>query len=423
MQMSVFIGRMVWAIPATVAILAVWVVSAAANWHFGASLGTSAPFDALLFQTTTARLFSSASLSSDVLKMVMLFAATTAVAVGMWRAAIVTGFIWLACMTWSVASAVGFVALNHATVTDQRGKGEVEWAQLSKEIERLEKRRAWIPHHRPLATVSADIAQKEGAYLFQRSKSCADITTSESRAFCEGLGQLRREQANAQEAAKLDAKLSGLRQETKKTDRVTTVDPFAALVASLSAGVKANGVSTGRAIFLALMLELISGPGLWAVWSAALSGPRKPKEARTAPVPVLDVNPPAKPVQAAIEAPSKPQVPKRAKRGGKPKLVVDNREPKASAPEGADDDAHIDAWLASETEKTGHAWQGTPAKGQDGAHAAYVKWCEANGYAWKNASYFGRAMAARAVKKWRTGKGAVYGLRLKKEGGKIAAAL
>jgi hypothetical protein len=265
--MSRFLNvNLFWAVPATLAIMAIWGVSACANWYFGASLGDDKAFNAIFFTTTSSTVFSSASLAADVLKGTMLFGVAAALAVRKWRPALVCGLIWVACAAWSVASATGFVAINHHTVTDDRGKSADEWGALKKEIARVEERRSWIPEHRPVETVKADLAGKQSEFLFHRTKGCTDVTTPESVKFCERFAIAKREEGNAKAAAELDDKLASLRSELKTTKRVSSENPWAEMAGG-ALGYAASRMAEGQMLWFALMLELISGPGLWAIWS------------------------------------------------------------------------------------------------------------------------------------------------------------
>ena len=82
-------------------------------------------------------------------------------------------------------------------------------------------------------------------------------------------------------------------------------------------GASAGTVDTGQAIYLALLLELISGPGLWAIWTAALASPRsraegsgEAKTVSAAEAGTIIVDPAPAPVQAAEDAPSEASDPK-----------------------------------------------------------------------------------------------------------------
>lgn len=267
--------NLTWAIPATLAIAVIWLVSAVANYYFGASLGTDKPFEAVFFTTTTAELFSSASLAADVLKCVTLFAFAASVAMGLWRPAMVTGAIWLVCTAWSVASAVGFVAINHNSVTDNRGKGVEEWSQLDTQIKNLTERRKQVESARPEGTVQAEINQ---LLRTPGVGSCTVVNGPVPREICPQVDKLRIELENAKSAAWLDGRLDALRAEVRASDRVTSENPFADLAGGLL-GVVATKITTGQALWFALLLELISGPGLWGIWAAVPKPAQKPQEA------------------------------------------------------------------------------------------------------------------------------------------------
>ena len=298
-----------WVVPAVAAILMFWVCSGAANYFFGRSLGTDEPFVFLGWSTTTSQLFSYVSLSSDILKAIMLFAVGAALMLRQWLTAFVCASIWLACTVWSIASAVGFVALNSSTVTDTRGQTADEWASLRSEIRRTEERRSWIPEARPAETVKAEIIGLENAVTYHQTASCTNATIPDSMKFCDSLAKLRQEYANAQSARDLDAQLATLRQEMKGSRRVSSANPFADMVASLL-DIKQGQAVTGQALFLAALLELISSLGLWAVIRSASGSaqdalPRpKSKEATLAPVDVLSpVTPQPSPPESRAPAP------------------------------------------------------------------------------------------------------------------------
>jgi hypothetical protein len=163
-----------------------------------------------------------------------------------------------------VASAVGFVAINHNTVTDTRGKGVEEWSQLETQIANLTERRKQVSTARPEGTVQAEINQLLRA---PGVGNCLVINGPATREICPQVDKLKVELENAKSAAWLDGRLDELRGEVRKSDRVTSENPFADLAGGLL-GVVATKVTTGQALWFALLLELISGPGLWAIWSA-----------------------------------------------------------------------------------------------------------------------------------------------------------
>lgn len=420
-------GNLAWAIPATFAIAGIWAVSACANWYFGGSLGDdSAVFGSL----TTAQLFSGASLASDVLKTVMLFGAAWALATRHWMAASVMATIWVACVLWSVASAVGFVALNNGTVTDRRGKSADEWSQLRKEIERTQERREWVPKHRPSDTVRAELAGIEANYLFSRTRSCTDVTAADSTELCRKFADLKQEIGNADAAAKLDDKLHELRGELKGTDRVTSANPFSDMVGAFF-GATASKITTVQAIFLALLLELISGPGFWAVWSAALAPARasqKPERSSgitvaTQPVPAVlsqpeAFAPPSEPETVPVSPPeAKPSPKKEAETVTQkyPVLVTEDQrfspkpKPRSKAERNEAVDVITKRWM-----EAGRVAQVPLARGDTGKalYGNYAEWCGAVRIAPVNDSHFGRSIRRLKVGAGKGAHGATYALKI-----------
>lgn len=308
--MRAFNFNLTWAVPATIAIAAIWGVSACANWYAGASFGDSSVFNFLLFQTTTSQIFSVASLSADILKTVMLFAATAALATRNFRAAGVTGGIWFVCTVWSVISATGFVAFNQGNVTDGRGKSVAEWSQLERQIERNEQKRAEVKPHRPQKDLQAEI---DGILRIPGIDGCAVINGPVTRQYCPQLTALRQELAHAESAIWLDAELERLRKEMKSAERVTSENPWAELVAGLTTAT-ASQAMTGRALLFAFMLELISGPGFWALWVAYASTLRAK--------PLVPAIIPRKPYTPSLTLPVKAAAP----------IVTETPEPPAPAP-------------------------------------------------------------------------------------------
>lgn len=380
--MRFFNFNLAWAVPATIAIAAMWGVSACANWYAGASFGDGS---VLLFGITSAQGFSAASLSADILKTVMLFAATAALATRNFRAAGVTGSIWLVCTMWSVISATGFVAINQGNVSDTRGKTAAEWSQLEKQIVRLEQRRDEVKAHRPQKAVQAEI---DGILRIPGVDGCAAINGPVTREHCPRLTSLRQELAHAESALWLDSELERLRKEQQSATRVTSENPWAELVAGLTTA-SASQVMTGRALWFAFMLELISGPGLWALWVAYAStlhrheGTQKPQEAtKTSPAP--STPPKAKqPVlgQMAKREPLSEPEPVKA-----PHLVIDNEKPKLTSKPSMR--GPVQRWKRECLEPTKVGGCATSAM-----HDSYVQWCRQQGYSSYALSPFGKKLS------------------------------
>ncbi len=240
--------NLLWALPATLAIGAIWCVSAYANYSFGLSLGSD--------------LFGYASLAVDVAKAVILFGAFAAIAHRHYLASATLMAIWVCCSLWGIASAIGFVSTHYATMTDNRGKTAEEWTQLESQIASLAERRKSVAAARPEGVVQAEI---DG--LMREVESCAVINGPVTAKLCPKIDKLKAELSNAKSASWLDGRLDELRKEMKTTAHVSSVDPRADALAGLL-GLASPILAKGLAGFFALMMELITATGLWAVWKA-----------------------------------------------------------------------------------------------------------------------------------------------------------
>ncbi|MFW6028257.1 MAG: hypothetical protein ACOC9Q_01890, partial [bacterium] len=106
-----------------------------------------------------------------------------------------------------------------------------------------------------------------------------------SISLCAEHSKLKRELENAKAAEKLDDRLAELRTELRQTQAVSEADPQATMLATLF-GVKVTHdivrkMLTGRSVGFAVLLELIAGLGLFAVWSPLLKALRHKTEAAT----------------------------------------------------------------------------------------------------------------------------------------------
>lgn len=84
---------------------------------------------------------------------------------------------------------------------------------------------------RPVEAWEADIRNAEGDQVFKRSKSCASVTISESRAFCDRLTELRANLAAAKDMAKAEEQLAAtsrkLESLRKEAQNITTGNSIA----------------------------------------------------------------------------------------------------------------------------------------------------------------------------------------------------
>ena len=269
-----FIGHALWLLPGLAAAALIWGVSAAVNWRFGLSLGTSASFDLVFFKINTAQVFSSASFACDILKTCLPFSLVAAIQGRHSRASIVILAALVLSVFWSLSSALGFAALNHSATTDLRGKDIITWNTLTSQIERLEKRRQWIPDSRPFDAVRAERVAREQNYLYAQTKSCTDATLPISISYCNDLNALKIEEGNAAAIIDTDRQLERLRLELKNTPKVSSESPRDEMFSYMT-GFGEKSVSAGYGVYFALMMEVIASMGFWMLctaYSAATRG-------------------------------------------------------------------------------------------------------------------------------------------------------
>jgi hypothetical protein len=281
-----YIWHGLWFIPAMLAAAVAWGVSAAANLRFGLSLGTDDAFSLILFQVTTAQVYSSASLAIDILKTCAPFALVAAWQARMRRASLALMAALVVSIIWSLSSALGFAALSNSAATDLRSKDIITWEKLHAEISRLEERRKWIPEARPLAAVRTERAGKEAHYLFGQTKQCADATLDDSIRHCRNWRGLKIEEANAAAIVDLDEQLAEKRRELQGTPKVSSESPRDEML-SHATGYDKRTISTGYGVFFALMIEAVASFGFWAFcqgYSAATA-----RRARVIPIEIKPV--------------------------------------------------------------------------------------------------------------------------------------
>lgn len=239
-------------------------VSAAMNWRFGYQLGKE-EFDGVLY--------GSASVAADCLKALAPFFIFAAMKNRMWVQAAASGMVWMVVIVYSLTSALGHAALNRGDTSGKRATEVQAYQDLRADLKRAKEQLAWVPAHRPAATVQAELSGLETHRRWASTKGCTDATVTASRRFCENHAKLGAELASANEAAKLEARIADRQAALAKLDGVThsAADPQAAVLAKLAGiflpGVKVEDVQTAMTIFIALLLEVGSGLGMYIAFS------------------------------------------------------------------------------------------------------------------------------------------------------------
>lgn len=291
-------------------------VSAAMNWRFGYSLGMT-EFDGLIY--------GAASAAADCLKALIPFFLFAAIRNRMWSQAAASAVVWVVVTAYSLTSALGHAALNRLDTTGQRAQQTAVYQDMRADIKRMEEQVSWIPQHRPAATVSSEMDGLKTQIYWSRTKGCSNVVGRYNRDFCQKYHALSAEHANAVQADELSKKIMTVKAELAKSGEtgtaLTEADPQAAMLAKIGslviAGLKVDDVQMALTIFIALLLEVGSGFGMYVAFSQwrlhdALHNPKVASAAsvgRAAVAMPLDVQVQAPAANAvAVEVPDTPAI-------------------------------------------------------------------------------------------------------------------
>lgn len=254
-------------------------VSATMNWSFGFSLGRT-EFDG--------QIYGAASAAADCLKALVPFFFFAAVRNKMWSQAAASAIVWCVVTVYSLTSALGHAALNRFDTASQRTVTAQSYGDLRKDLTQAQEQLSRIPHHRPAAAVQADIDNMKNQRPWAWTKGCAEVSGKQGREFCEKYLGLVAELASSIEAKGLQSTIAGLQtkiEETKSNGTVTaSADPQAEVLAKLT-GFDMEKVQMAMTIFIALLLEVGSGLGMYIAFSQwRLYEREAPAAPRVAPV-------------------------------------------------------------------------------------------------------------------------------------------
>lgn len=253
----------------TVGVIAAGVllfVSAAMNWSFGFGLGKT-PLES--------QILGAGSVGADVLKALIPFLVLYAVKHRSWMQAMAGILVWTICTTYSLTSSLGFAAHNRSDTVGERTLAVTQYGDLREQLKSVNAKLGWIPQHRSVAEVDADINAildkriKKGR---NRGKTIGQVTKNftnkswYSRHYGDKVLNLRKELAIAKNAETLYAEKATLtgKLESTSTKSVTTADPQAAILTQIT-GLSIEKVQLGLIILLSLLVEIGSGLGFFVV--------------------------------------------------------------------------------------------------------------------------------------------------------------
>jgi hypothetical protein len=240
-------------------------VSCAMNWRFGFSLGRT-EFDG--------QIYGAASAAADCMKALVPFFFFAAIRNKMWSQAAASALVWVVVTSYSLTSALGHAALNRLDTAGQRTATADSYKDHRADLARAQEQLSWIPQHLPAQAVQADIDAVKDERAWTGTEQCSKVTGSKSRGFCQKYHALSAELASAQQSIALEARIADIQGKMTNTNGhavMTEADPQAAVLAKLAAiiapNIKIEDVQTALTVFVALLLEVGSGFGMYIAFS------------------------------------------------------------------------------------------------------------------------------------------------------------
>jgi hypothetical protein len=240
-------------------------VSAAMNWRFGFSLGRS---------ELDGQIYGAASAAADCMKALVPFFFFAALRNRIWSQAAASALVWVVVTAYSMTSALGHAALNRFDSTGHREQAAQAYQDLRTELKRAEEQSGWIPQHRPFEAVQSQIDGMKMQKAWEWSNGCKTVSSKAERTFCQQLTALDSELASASSAKDADARIAQLRVKidaTAGTPALSEADPQAKVLTELAnaffPNVKIENVQMALTLFVALLLEIGSGFGMYVAFS------------------------------------------------------------------------------------------------------------------------------------------------------------
>ena len=240
-------------------------VSAAMNWRFGFSLGRTEP---------DGQIYGAASAAADCLKALVPFFFFAAIRNKVWSQAAASALVWVVVTAYSMTSALGHAALNRFDSTGHRAQAAQAYQDLRSELKRAEEQSGCIPQHRPYEAVQGAIDGLKAQPGWKWSNGCKDISSKSEQKFCQQFAGLNSELASAGAATTANTHLESIKSKIASMEgspALSEADPQAKVLTELAAAffpnVKIDNVQMALTIFVALLLEVGSGFGMYVAFS------------------------------------------------------------------------------------------------------------------------------------------------------------
>ena len=240
-------------------------VALLANYLFGFGFGRT---------PETAHVFGWANVAADTWKVFGLIVVSSLWRAQQKRVALILMPIWVLCLLWGLAGAIGVYAQDRTALVGTREAASATYKDAEQNVAELDGRLKGLRTHRSSAEVEAAIGnvlarpviinERIRGSVGKVSANCArpDRLTTEA---CQEVAALQEELAIAKEAATLETQRSGARQRVQQLrdgGGSLSPDPVAELFAWLSRGqLSMREIGFGFPLVCALLIEIVSAFG------------------------------------------------------------------------------------------------------------------------------------------------------------------
>ncbi len=195
--------------------VAVMVVSGVVNARYGMTLAR-ASFDQVVMVAVAC--------FADIAKAISWIFFAAAVARREVLAALASLLIFSASLSYAVAGALGFVALQRAEATNNAADKSERANSLKDELRRKQATLTSLGSVDPLQVVTRDVANMKVDRRFASSKNCVEPTVEASRSFCSTLARRELDFEKASAAKVLEAEIAELRRKQDAAGGGATAD-------------------------------------------------------------------------------------------------------------------------------------------------------------------------------------------------------
>jgi hypothetical protein len=165
---------------------------------------------------------------------------------------------WVACLTLSFLSSIGFQASNRADHAAARGFEMAKYESNSKAVARLEEEAKFVPAHRPAKAILPEMETARASKLWKATAECTNEVTKRQRNFCTKYRQLRAEHASAVDAIAIADRIAEARQKFEATPAVYGDEDAGTSTFASITGFDSKSISTAIVLFFGAVITLLS---------------------------------------------------------------------------------------------------------------------------------------------------------------------